>query len=154
MGDPHSVRLRQVCTSSTSSPRRSPPCGTRSTTTSRTWTAPPFRTSTRSCSCSSWSTSTHGPPSPQLRRTPRRHLSVHYLTICVPPRQNSFFIYSENLPLNVLWLLSVYVKGIFLHGAGAASAISNPSSKMSAGSPEWGFYFILFHYQPNPLLPL
>lgn len=69
--DPHSVFLRQVFPSSTSSPPPSRRCGTRLMTTSRTWIAPPFRTSTRSCSFLSWSTSTPNPPSLQTHRMPR-----------------------------------------------------------------------------------
>ena len=71
LGDHLPVPLCQVCASSTSSRRPSRLCGTRLMTTSRTWIAPPFRTSTRSCRFLSWSTSTSDQPSPQPSRTPR-----------------------------------------------------------------------------------
>lgn len=70
----------QVCASSTSSRRPSRLCGTRLTTTSRTWIAPPFRTSTRSCRFLSWSTSTPDQPSLQPNRTPRKKTSANRST--------------------------------------------------------------------------
>lgn len=62
----YAVSLWQVYRSSTSSPPPSLLCGTRLTTTSRTWIAPPLRTSTRSCRSSSWNTSMPGPLSLQV----------------------------------------------------------------------------------------
>lgn len=72
LGKPHPVPLCQVYVSSTSSPPRSRPCGTRLMTTNRTWIAPPFRTSTRSCRFLFWSTSTPDPPSLQPQRLPHK----------------------------------------------------------------------------------
>lgn len=72
LGDPHPAPLCQVYVSSTLFPPPSRPCGTRLTTTSRTWIAPPFRTSARSCRFLSWSTSTPDPPSLQTHRALRK----------------------------------------------------------------------------------
>ena len=80
MGDPDPVSLHQVFASSTSSPPRSRPCGTRLMTTSRTWIAPPFRTSTRSCRFLFWSTSTPDPPSLQPQRRPHKYQHSNWTT--------------------------------------------------------------------------
>lgn len=71
--DCFAVSFWQAFRSSTSFPPPSLPCGTRLTTTSRTWIAPPLRTSTRSCRSSSWNTSMPGPPALQVRRHHCRH---------------------------------------------------------------------------------
>lgn len=88
----HSVPLCQVCTSSTLSPPPSRPCGTRSMTTSRTWIAPPFRTSTRSCRFLFWSTSTPGPPSLQPHRLPcKKQTNQHTLYLMLFKHQQYVF---------------------------------------------------------------
>lgn len=66
--DCSAVSFWQAFRSSTSFPPPSLPCGTPLTTTSRTWIAPPLRTSTRSCRSSSWNTSMPGPTSLQVHR--------------------------------------------------------------------------------------